>query len=367
MTAVAGDLRRREVPVPALSTLGTLLLGAAAAIDLGNAEPRAELAVGATGSLVFLVAAAFSGGADAKALAVRSLLFVGAGLSESLAVAAFRQATAHLAAGVPTLFLFWLSVLAVFLHVVAAVVVARESTVRRRSTRRQELSARLAGEEAERRRWAQDLHDDTLQELAAVQVLLSAASAGTDAAARAHAIEQARDCVARQISALRRLIGNLRPLALQTVGLVAAVEELARRRAQPGVVIEVHAEALPRLPAETETATYRIVQEAVTNAVRHAGASRITVEARTTPRTVLVTVRDNGRGSPRGANLPAGFGVLGMRERAQAIGAELTFSAHHGVVVSLAIPRCPQPPDPRDLMGPPETDTVTRTDYARRR
>jgi signal transduction histidine kinase len=333
--------------VPALTTLGTLLLGAAAAIDLGNAEPRAELAVGAAGGIVFLLAAMLGGGGGATALAARSRLFAGAGLCALLAVAAHGQAGEHVTRDVPLL------LIPVFL-LLAAAVLARESAHLRRRTRRRELRSRLAGEEAERRRWAQELHDDTLQELAAVQVLLSAAGTSTDPAARARAIDQARDCVGRQIAALRRLIGHLRPLALDTAGLVPAVEELARRGARPGLDIEVHAEPLPRLAAEAETAAYRIVQEAVTNAVRHAGASRISVEACALPHAVLVTVRDDGRGCPEG--LPPGFGTLGMRERAEAIGATLTVSVYDGVEVSLSIPlpTAPPRPAPRRIADPQE-------------
>jgi signal transduction histidine kinase len=213
--------------------------------------------------------------------------------------------------------------------------VAARLTVLARRTRRRELRSRLAGEEAERRRWAQELHDDTLQELAAVQVLLSAARTDIDTVARSQAIEQAQDCVARQIAALRRLIDHLRPLALDTLGLVPAVRELARRDPGPGTVIEAVLEPLPPLPAEVETAAYRIVQEAVTNALRHAGASRITIAARAMPNSVLVTVADNGGGGDR---IAPGFGLLGMRERAEAIGAQLAFIEDHGLTVRLDIP-----------------------------
>ena len=145
------------------------------------------------------------------------------------------------------------------------------------------------------RRWARDLHDDTLQELAGVQVLLGTAAASHDPAVQAAAITDARDAVGRQIQALRRLISRMRPLALDTLGLDAALEDLARNAAEASSIdIQVHTADLPRLPADTETAVYRIVQEALTNAVRHASARRITIEAQAAGRALAIIVRDDG-------------------------------------------------------------------------
>jgi two-component system sensor histidine kinase UhpB len=97
---------------------------------------------------------------------------------------------------------------------------------------------------------------------------------------------------------------------------------------------------MPWMPAETETHIYRIAQEALANAVRHAGARRIAIEAQPQAQIVTVTVRDDGRGLPA-SGFVAGHGLLGMRERADILGAmlEITNPASGGTVVRLQVPR----------------------------
>src|SRR5262249_4778771 len=149
------------------------------------------------------------------------------------------------------------------------------------------------GEEAERRRWVRELHDDTLQELAAVMVVLGAADV------RGKGIAEARELVGRQIQTLRRLIAQMRPLALDSLGLNAALEDLGQQvHDATGVDMEVVAEPLPWLPSDTETSLYRVVQEALTNAVRHSKAKRVTIRTTVQPDELVVSVSDNGCGQP---------------------------------------------------------------------
>ena len=205
------------------------------------------------------------------------------------------------------------------------------------SSRVRELVSRQEGEEAERRRWVRELHDDTLQELAAAHVLLTAA--GTDPQEQAAAIAGARDIVGRQIHALRRLIARVRPLALDALGLSAALEDLARHTGDAGGIdVRVRAVRLPRLPSDVETTIYRLVQEALTNAVRHSGARHAVVEIDVRDQAVDILVRDDGHGHPAGRFTP-GHGLTGMRERAEILGGRLDIATDvTGTTVRLHVP-----------------------------
>ncbi|MFI5910893.1 sensor histidine kinase [Dactylosporangium sp. NPDC051541] len=309
--------------VAALTAVGVVLLGTAIVLELGGLAPRAELWAGAAAGGAFLLALAVS----PRRSAVRARLLVAAGIAALIAVAALWQGRRRPA---PEVLLLLIPVALLF---ATAGLALREAALERRRARLREAGSRLDGAEAERRRWARELHDDTLQELAAVQVLLAAAGGGP-------AVGEAREIVGRQIQSLRRLIAQMRPLALDALGLAAALEDLARNaRDRDGVDVEVAVDGLPRLPPGAETAVYRIVQEALTNAVRHAGGGRVRIEAAAHGGGVRVLVRDDGPGEPAGG-FAAGHGLLGMRERAELLGAELFVGADDagGTVVRLDLP-----------------------------
>jgi signal transduction histidine kinase len=332
-TTDRGYVRLAHATVPVLAVLGTLLLGASTAIELGDAQPRVEIWVGAAAGTAFLIAVIASRGSDAQVLATRARLLVGAGLSALLAVAALWQATERTA---PRVLLLLIPVCLLF---TTAGLALREAAVLRREARLREMRSRMDGEEGERRRWVRELHDETLQDLAVVHVLLGTAATSGDGQVQAKGITDARAMIGQQIQALRRLISAMRPLSLDTLGLGAALEDLARRAGDmTGIEVDVFAEELPRLPAEAETATYRIVQEALTNAVRHSGARRITIEARPAGDCLEVAVRDDGHGAP--AAFDPGYGLLGMRERAETVGAELRITGpeNGGTLVALRLP-----------------------------
>jgi signal transduction histidine kinase len=307
----------------ALSVVGIVLLAAGTAVVVADASPRAELWLGVAGMAVFLLATVLSRG-SAPGVAAR---LTGAGTAALLVVSGVWRATER--SGPRVLLLL----VPVGLLLATAALALRDAEVQRRRARLRALRARLEGEEAERRRWVRELHDDTLQGLAAVQVLLG--GSGGDPAA----IATARDALTGQIRGLRRLIAQMRPLALDTLGLAAAVEDLASGvREATGLDVEVRVGELPPLPGDAETAVYRVVQEALTNAVRHAGAGRVVIEARRSGYRLAVTVRDNGSGRPDG--FVPGHGLLGMRERAEALGARLriTGTEPRGTLVSLDFP-----------------------------
>ena len=316
----------------ALAALGALLLTTSTVIELSDTNARTELWFAVGAGVTFLVAMVLSPGTAARPLALRARLLVGAGLSALLAVAALWQVTERSA---PRVLLLLIPVCLLF---TTAALALREAAHQRDLARIRELSSRQAGEEAERRRWVRELHDDTLQELAAVHVLLAGATAGPEPRSEA-VIGQARDIVGHQIQALRRLISHMRPLALDSLGLSAALEELARHTGDAGELdIRVHAQLLPRLPADAEATIYRIVQEALTNAARHSGARTVEVGLHVDGPALDIVIRDDGRGAA--GRFTPGHGLTGMRERAEILGGTLTVTPDGpGTTVRLHVPQ----------------------------
>jgi signal transduction histidine kinase len=205
---------------------------------------------------------------------------------------------------------------------------------------------RLAATEGERRRWARELHDETLQSLSALRIGLSAAGRSERPEALRQAVAQAVDQLEEGIANLRGLITDLRPAALDELGVQAAVEALAERAGRGGMDVDVSVELAyeqgrepTRHIAELETAVYRIVQEALTNASKHGQAKRAVVEIGEDSASVHLSVRDDGRGFDPNEETE-GFGLLGMRERVELLGGELSVNSTpgQGAVVRASIP-----------------------------
>lgn len=198
----------------------------------------------------------------------------------------------------------------------------------------------LAASEQERRRWARELHDETLQDLAAVRMLLATARRGGDPEQLAAAVDDAVANVARAIDGLRALIADVRPAALDQLGIGDALASLTRRVAdRTGLRIELTcgvAES-PRLVPELESTIYRLVQEALNNVVKHAGAARVDVEVAERDGRVHVCVRDDGRGFDPARAQRHGFGLLGMEERVELVGGELRVESAPGEGTEVAI------------------------------
>ncbi len=207
------------------------------------------------------------------------------------------------------------------------------------------LRSSLAAADAERRRWARELHDETLQGLGGLRVLLSAARRGSDLGRAQAAMGEAVEHIEREIANLRSLITELRPAALDELGLRTAIEALIERhRGQSG--FEVDGELTfsdashggPELSEELETAVYRLVQEALTNAVKHARAKYVRVTVGESAGELLVEVQDDGAGfDPDLAT--EGFGLAGMRERVALAGGTLSIASdEQGTLVSATLP-----------------------------
>jgi signal transduction histidine kinase len=184
-----------------------------------------------------------------------------------------------------------------------------------RSVAEDRLRHSIASAEQERRRWARELHDQTLQALGALQVLLSSALRRGDPEALQRSVREAVGYIGTEIESLRMLITELRPAALDEIGLVPAIESLGQRLAAvEGLEVEVEVEVGGRLDPEVETTVYRIVQEALTNIAKHARAEHVRVDVALDFDAVRVEVADDGRGFDPEARVE-GFGVVGMRER----------------------------------------------------
>jgi signal transduction histidine kinase len=190
------------------------------------------------------------------------------------------------------------------------------------SARSESMERSIRASEAERTRWARELHDETLQELGGLRVLLSAARRSEERERVDQALDQAVDLVTHGIANLRALITDLRPAALDEIGTEAALSALVDRvRTTSGLVIELDVDLAfeagreeSRPAPELEETVYRVVQEALTNAAKHADATVVEVSVREVAARVQVVVRDDGRGFDPDER-STGFGLLGMSER----------------------------------------------------
>jgi signal transduction histidine kinase len=195
--------------------------------------------------------------------------------------------------------------------------------------------------EEERRRIRRDLHDGLGPALAGLTFTIDAARnlAGSDLARADELLASATEQIRSLISDVRRLIYGLRPPTLDELGLVASLRGLASRDGSGAPRIHVDApDVLPPLDAAVEVATYRIVQEAVTNVARHAHARRCTIRLVLEPTALVLDVADDGRGF---AERRAGVGLQTMRERALELGGTCEVSSTPGVgtTVSVRLPR----------------------------
>jgi signal transduction histidine kinase len=196
----------------------------------------------------------------------------------------------------------------------AAVAIENAGSVQRDALRRA-----VQAQEVERRRLARELHDETGQALTSILLGLAAVERAESTEQAHAAAADLRTLVVETLQNVRRLAVELRPSALDDFGLEPALRRLGQSVSESGGV-DVQVEARlggQRLPGEVETALYRIVQEALTNVVKHAGARRVSIVVSRKPATVLVMVEDDGRGFDPSQVQSGGLGLLGMRERVE--------------------------------------------------
>ena len=206
--------------------------------------------------------------------------------------------------------------------------------------RRESARRALLVQEGERNRIARELHDEVGQTLTGVMLQVEGLSATVPEHLRPQ-LDELRETARRGTEDVRRIARQLRPEALEDLGLQSALAALAAAfTEQAHVRVERHLEP-PRLPLseEQELVIYRVAQEAMTNVARHAQATTVELRLERTGDEVVLTVRDDGRGLPRAAHASS-HGIRGMRERAMLIGAHLTIgpAPGRGTEVRLSIP-----------------------------
>jgi signal transduction histidine kinase len=237
-----------------------------------------------------------------------------------------------------------------------------------RSVEIERLRYGMEARERERTRWAREIHDESIQGIGALRLRLANARDIDDGEVLREAVDTVLEGLGTEIDQLRHLITELRPAALDDLGLAAALQALARRaQAIDGLDVKTEIDLGPqdtaggdgvgdaetrRLDPELESTIYRVVQEALTNVSRHAEAMSAVVSISERDGVVRVSVSDDGKGppeasrmGPRGDGLEGGFGMSGMRERAELVGGELEMvpAPERGTTVRLSVPLAGRP------------------------
>jgi signal transduction histidine kinase len=199
---------------------------------------------------------------------------------------------------------------------------------------RDSLRRVVAGQEVERRRLARELHDETGQALTSILLGLRALE-GSDRTD----VDDLRELVVATLQDVRRLAVQLRPKALDDFGLVPALERLVQTFSESsGISVELEAQiGGERLPNDVETTVYRIVQEALTNVVKHAEASRVSILLVRRDATVTAVVEDDGRGFDPDAAGEDSLGLEGMRERVELHEGRMTVETAPGSGTTLRV------------------------------
>jgi signal transduction histidine kinase len=204
-----------------------------------------------------------------------------------------------------------------------------------RRVARDSLRRVVAGQEVERRRLARELHDETGQALTSILLGLRALEeANSDVE-----VDDLRELVVATLQDVRRLAVQLRPKALDDFGLVPALERLVQTFSESsGISVELEAQiGEERLPTDVETTVYRIVQEALTNVVKHAEASRVSILLVRRDATVTAVVEDDGRGFDPESAGDDSLGLEGMRERVELHEGRLTVETAPGAGTTLRV------------------------------
>lgn len=245
-------------------------------------------------------------------------------------------------------------------------VFGRDITERKRSeqkiaqyhARLHRLAERLQGaREEESLRIARVVHDELGQHLTALKMDLRGVESGLERLADPNAgalLDQAVSATAlldETVTIVQRIAAEVRPPILDKLGLFAALRhETEQFQHRSGIACRLVApEPSPRLPSKLAIASYRIVQEALTNVARHAAATEVTVEFRVQPDAFLIEIRDNGTGiSPDALNNVQSLGLLGMQERARPFRGEVAFerASQGGTIVRATFPVSDAPKAP---------------------
>jgi len=196
---------------------------------------------------------------------------------------------------------------------------------------REALQRVVSAQELERQRLARELHDETGQALTSILLGLRNVEEAEDGSQLRAAVAEVRDLVRSTLQDVRQLAIELRPKALDDFGLVAALERLTQSfEEQTGIGVDFQTAVHDRLPPEVETALYRIVQESLTNIVKHARAGSVSIVLTRKDEFASVVVEDDGIGFEPGRTRDGGLGLVGMRERVGLLGGKLTIESRPG-------------------------------------
>ena len=209
----------------------------------------------------------------------------------------------------------------------AAIAVDLSERVSRDSVRRV-----VEAQELERARLARELHDETGQALTSILLGLKPLEQTADSAEAREALTSVRELVISTLQDVRRLAVELRPTALDDFGLVPAVERLTDTfREQSGLQVDLESQlGEGRLPSEAETTLYRVIQEALTNIVKHADAGRVSILLQRKNSSVVAVVEDDGSGFDQTDTRADALGLAGMRERLSLAGGRLQVESTPG-------------------------------------
>ncbi len=202
---------------------------------------------------------------------------------------------------------------------------------------RRYLEAVTSSQENERSRISRELHDDTVQGLLAIQRAIELEQARTQDPALSEALARLQGMLDQTMQGVREISRDLRPMILEDLGLVPALRTLLERRnSDADFTVQMRVDGAPvALPAEHELALYRITQEALSNVRKHAEAQKVQVRLRFGADSVGLSIEDNGQGFEPPASLAhlaqaGNFGLMGIQERARAIGGELEIDTRPG-------------------------------------
>ncbi|ASR00019.1 sensor histidine kinase [Streptomyces sp. 11-1-2] len=185
----------------------------------------------------------------------------------------------------------------------------------------------LLAQEAERRRIAQELHDEVGQSMTAILLVLKRAADDAPEPLRED-LQQAQEITRESLDEVRRLVRRLRPGVLDDLGLVSALTSLTQDFAtHTGLRVVRRLDSDPTLDRESELVLYRVAQESLTNAARHADARQVEVSLHRVGEAVVLEIADDGRGIEAACE---GAGIRGMRERALLAGATLDITSTPG-------------------------------------
>ena len=218
----------------------------------------------------------------------------------------------------------------------AAVAVAMSQRVARDTVRRV-----VSAQEAERRRLALELHDETGQALTSILLGLKTIRSAPDDGAAERAEADVRALVVQALQDVRALAVELRPAALDDFGLAAALERLAETFSErSGIKTSIETNLDERLPPEVETALYRVAQEALTNVLKHAGAEQVSIVVSKRGGWVAATIDDDGRGFATSDVRDDALGLVGMRERLELVGGTLSIESteRSGTTIAAQVP-----------------------------